>query len=62
MVEPDPWKINENNQRNTNCTLNDQSSNVIDLIPNTFEDNFQPENSEGLPDSKEYLQSLGTNY
>lgn len=60
MVEPDPWKIIESNQQDTNDTPSDCASNPLDCVPNTFEDNFQPEPSAQLADSQEYLQALGT--
>lgn len=59
MVEPDPWKIIETNQLNTNEAPIDSTSNPVDSIPSTFEDNFQPESSAPLADSHEYLQALG---
>lgn len=58
MVQPDPW----------NTFVNDSSADSINNVQLTtnesqsqsFEDNFQPtSNVDGLPDSKEYLQSLG---
>lgn len=59
MVEPDPWKIIETNQLNTNDASSDSTSNPVDSIPSTFEDNFQPESTPPLADSQEYLQALG---
>lgn len=62
MVEPDPWNIIDKKQETSN---NCDSSNLslTNNIPSTFEDNFlQSNTSNSLPDSKEYLQALGTNY
>lgn len=61
MVEPDPWNVIDNKQENNkNCDSNN-SSLTTNTIPSSFEDNFLQSTSEGLPDSKEYLQALGTN-
>jgi len=54
-----PWVVcNENslNIKNNNIT---SSSAEEENIAFGFEDNFQPSIQDTLPDSKEYLESLG---
>lgn len=58
MVESDPWKVNEINQIAT-TNVNDSEKNRIETPSNSFEDNFQPETVDKLPDSEEYLKILG---
>lgn len=59
MVEPDPWNVIDKNQENIhNCVTNSESN----ANPSAFEDDFQPaivNSTEHLPDSNEYIQSLG---
>lgn len=61
MVEPDPWNVIDKSQENThNCVTTSNESNAN---PSAFEDNFLPtivnNDSENLPDSEEYIQTLG---
>lgn len=58
MVQSDPWTAIVND---TNCVnINGIASTNETELPQTFEDNFQPTSSDSvLPDSTEYLQSLG---
>lgn len=59
MVEQDPWKVNEVNQQISSSATNELASNQLQSISNAFEDNFQPELSDKLPDSQQYLKLLG---
>lgn len=58
MVQPDPWNaiVNDSNID----SINNIHSAGIETQSQSFEDNFQPtSNEDSLPDSQEYLQSLG---
>lgn len=61
MVDPDPWKILDKNYTPDNSTSNNNfsSTSACDFKEERFEDNFQPDILQSLPDSKEYLRSLG---
>lgn len=58
MVQSDPWTAITNDTNGVN--INGIASTSETELPQTFEDNFQPTSSDSvLPDSTEYLQSLG---
>lgn len=56
MVDPDPWKILDKNYKQDDLSSSETDNNFKE---DKFEDNFQPDLLQSLPDSKEYLQSLG---
>lgn len=67
MVEPSPWSVIDTNESNINSVIETSAtSNESNNTPAAFEDNFSPAEStktivnESLPDSKEYIQVLGT--
>lgn len=62
MVEQDPWKVSEVNQQISSSATNELASNQVQSISHAFEDDFQPGNSDKLPDSQQYLKLLGKNY
>lgn len=66
MVEPDPWNVIDKNQANThNCIANNLPNHEVTTNLSTFEDNFSTNDcvgSDKLPDSVEYIQSLGISF
>lgn len=61
MVQTDPWNAIVND---TKIESPNQSISPVESSTQHFEDNFQPVTNpeDGLPDSKEYLQSLGKSF
>lgn len=62
MVEPDPWNVNEKNLNNKTNPVSSTLTSEKNTIVSTFEDNFsqiQSDSSGSLPDSSEYIETLG---